>query len=521
LIAALAIAVSTSVLAGCSSTGEAAAAPSRLTVGLSSTVDCLDPHQTPDTPPLHVARQFVDSLTDQDPETGRLTPWLATAWTANANATVFTFTLRKGATFSDGTAVDAAAVVANLKDVVALGAKSPLGAGYLRDFAGATASGTGTVTVRFAKPNAQFLQATSMVTLGLLSTKTLTLDSRRRCAGELIGSGPFVLKSIDENEQIKLARRDGYDWPGAQATHNGPAQLAELDFSIVPDASARHGSLVSAQLDVDTQVLQQDERSFDSGDLRLLSATRPGIVYTLLPNESRPALQDPAVRRAIGAGIDRAAFVPLLSKAERPATSALAATTPGYTDESSLLRYAPDEAKRLLDDAGWAVGHSGIRTKQGRPLALTLVYSATERYGTVYQLMAQQLKEIGVDLQLKPLDDATNNARQSAGDYDFVSWAVTRADPAILSSIYPVTSANPLRRTKADSLDAAIAAVGSVVDDARRTPLVKAAVRAILDEGHGIPLFEQAASVGLGRGVQGVRLDASSRPIFYDAEETR
>ncbi|MFF0341724.1 ABC transporter substrate-binding protein [Kribbella sp. NPDC004875] len=509
------------LLAGCSSTGNAAEAQSRLTVGLSSTVDCLDPHQTPNTPPLHVARQFVDSLTDQDPASGRLTPWLATSWTANSDATVFTFTLRERATFSDGTAVDAAAVVANLKDVAALGAKSPLGAGYLRDFAGATATGANRVTVRFAKPNAQFLQATSMVTLGLLSTRTLSLDSKRRCAGELVGSGPFVLKSVDENEEIKLVRRDGYDWAGAQAKHMGPAHLAELDFSIVPDASARHGSLASGQLDVDTQVLQQDERSFGTGGSSLLSATRPGIVYTLLPNESRLVLQDPAVRRAIAAGIDRSAFAPLLSKAERAATSALASTTPGYTDQSSLLRYAPDEAKRLLDSAGWSGGPGGIRTKQGRPLALTLVYSATERYGTVYQLMAQQLREIGVDLQLKPLDDATNNARQAAGDYDFVSWSVTRADPTILASIYPVASADPLRRTKADVLDTSIAAIGSVVDDARRTPLVTAAVRAILDGAHGIPLFEQAASVGLGRGVNGVRFDASSRPIFYDAEAAR
>lgn len=514
------VAVATSALAGCSSGSSSSSSSDTLTVGLSAEVECVDPHQTPATPPLHVARQVVDNLTDQDPESGEIVPWLATSWTVNDDATEFTFKLRDGASFSDGAPVDAAAVVANLEDVVALGAKSPIGSGYLKDFTAAEAVDASTVRVTFAEPSAQFLQATSMVTLGLLSPDNLALDSRRRCAGELVGSGPFVLDEVSANREITLDRRDDYDWASSLAAHDGPARTSRVVFSVVPDAGARHGSLESGQIDVDTQVLQQDEPGF-GGDTQLLSGTRPGIVYTLLPNESRATLQDPEVRLAIGEGIDRTAFAPLLSKGEAPATNVLASTTPGWTDLSNRLEHDPRAAEARLEAAGWTAGSDGIRRKDGKPLTLSLVYAASERYGTIYQLMAQQLTEIGVDLQLQPLDDATNSARQSAGDYDFVSWAVTRADPTILSSVFPVESANPLKRTTPDDVDALIGETSSVVDGPSRVKAVDAAVDAILTPAHGIPLFEQASSVGLGRGVDGVRLDASSRPILHDAEVTR
>ncbi|WP_039791035.1 ABC transporter substrate-binding protein [Amycolatopsis sp. ATCC 39116] len=503
------------VLTACGTGGAETGPAATLRAGLAAPIGCLDPHQTPQTPNLQVSRQFVDSLTDQDPRTGEIVPWLAESWTVDERATRFTFTLRDGVTFSDGTPLDAAAVVANLDDVAALGARSPLGATYLAGYAGATASGPRTVEVRFDTPSAQFLQATSMVTLGMLSPETLAETPEKRCAGTLTGSGPFVLDEVALNEEVRLTAREGYAWAGDLATHQGTPRVRTLVFAIVTDPSARHGSLVSGQLDADLQVLQQDEASFSGNGVqgpRLLTGTRPGVVYTLLPNESRPALRDPAVRRAVGLALDRAEFAPLLSAGERPATDVLASTTPGYADRSRDLAFDRREAVRLLDAAGLRPGADGVRA------SFTLVYSATERYGAVYQLMAQQLAEVGIELRVTPLDDATNSARQSAGDYDFVSWAVTRGDPAVLASLYPVASANPLRRTAPDELDAAIAAIATVLAPGERARAVDTAAKAILAGGHGIPLFEQASSIGLAPRVSGVRLDGSGRPIFSDAE---
>ncbi|MFB9677018.1 ABC transporter substrate-binding protein [Streptosporangium vulgare] len=506
------------LLAACATADAERPAKDSLTVGLAAPVSCLDPHQTPQTSNLQVSRQLVDSLTDQDPRTGEIVPWLATSWKVDKQAKRFTFTLRDGATFSDGAPLDAAAVVANLDDVSKLGARSPLGSGYLAGYEGASAPDAKTVEVRFRTSSAQFLQATSTATLGMLSPVTLGKTPEQRCAGALAGSGPFVLGQVALNEEVRLFSRTGYAWASRLAAHRGAPRVRALTFAIVTDPSARHGSLFSGQLDADLQVLQQDQRSFGGHGPRLLSATRPGIVFTLLPNESRPALGDPAVRRTISAALDRSRFAPLLAAGERPATDVLASTTPGHADRSADLAFAPDEAARLADAAGWRRGPDGVRAKGSQRLSFDLVYSANEPYGSVYQLMAQQLAEAGIELRPTPLDDATNSARQGSGDYDFVSWAVTRGDPSVLASVYPVESANPLRRTRPDKVDSTIGRIATVLDPAERGDAVEAAAKAILSGGHGIPLFEQASSVGLAERVTGVRLDASGRPIFQDAE---
>ncbi|NJA57654.1 ABC transporter substrate-binding protein, partial [Streptomyces sp. NEAU-H3] len=101
-----------------------------LRIGLDYDPVCLDPQQSALGQSLDVGRQLVDSLTDQDPRDGKAVPWLATRWKADHEATRFTFTLRAGATFSDGTPVDARAVKANFDAVHELGAAASRGAVY-------------------------------------------------------------------------------------------------------------------------------------------------------------------------------------------------------------------------------------------------------------------------------------------------------------------------------------------------------------------------------------------------------
>src|SRR6478752_6207667 len=133
---------------------------------------------------LYVTRQIVDSLLWQDPADGSLKPWLATKWTANADQTEFTFTLRDGVTFSDGTPFTAASVKANFDDSVAAGAKSSA-AGSLVGYKGTTVVDDHTVTVAFP-------HATSSVALGFLADSSLAVPFDDRASGKgVIGTGPF------------------------------------------------------------------------------------------------------------------------------------------------------------------------------------------------------------------------------------------------------------------------------------------------------------------------------------------
>ena len=103
--AAAVLATALTACGGGSSSSSADAGPPQpggtLRYGLSQAPTCADPAQSGTNQTIYVARQVVDSLTDQDPETGELKPWLAESWDTDADASSFTFHLKEGVTFSD------------------------------------------------------------------------------------------------------------------------------------------------------------------------------------------------------------------------------------------------------------------------------------------------------------------------------------------------------------------------------------------------------------------------------------
>ena len=128
-----------------------------------------------------MVRQVVDSLTDQDPDSGEIEPWLADRWEVSPDAKSSTFHLKDGATFSDGTPVDAAAVKGTFDSIVTTvgAAKAPLAGSYLTGYQGTTVVDPLTARVDFAAPNAQFLQASSTAQLGIQApVTTADLPSR-------------------------------------------------------------------------------------------------------------------------------------------------------------------------------------------------------------------------------------------------------------------------------------------------------------------------------------------------------
>lgn len=487
-----------------------------LTFALAIDPTCLDPQQYGLNASLNVGRQLVDSLTDQDPATGEIKPWLAQSWEVNPEATSFTFRLRPGATFSDGSPVDAAAVKANLDGVVALGAKAAIASGYLAGHRATTVLDPGTVRVEFAAPSAQFLQATSTVSLGLLSTATLVRSAEERCLGALVGSGPFVLGSYKQNQSVEITRRAGYTWGSSLWRKQGEAYLDKVVYKIIPESGVRAGALESGQVDGISDIQPQDEPRFAAG-YHVPTRPNPGFVFALQPNASRPILADAKVRQAVQKGIDRPELTTtVLSPKYRPATSVLAAVTPGYTDFSAALGYDPAGAKRLLDEAGWVSGADGIRVKDGRRLSLDVIFApAFNASQSVLELVQQQLRKIGVDLRLRKLAAGDQNVAVNSGDFDFTYYNLTRSDPDVLRVLFSTHGGNR-GRLPAGPQDAALDQQAQLVDQAARFRQVTEAQRQLIDLGYAVPLFELAQVHGFTGKVQDVVLDASSRLNFHD-----
>ena len=437
----IAASVTTACTTGSGSGGSTAGDPvdgGTLKVALGPGITCLDPQQTISLDARSVGRAVADSLLDLDPKTGELKPWLATAYEVNADATVFTFDLKEGVTFSDGTPFDATVVKKNLdyvKDV--LKGKAARGSGYLRHYTSTTVLSPAKVEVRFSKPSIQFLTGAATPALAMTSASSVQLSAAERCSGEYIGTGPFVLETDEPNQHITLTKRKGYTSWSSLAQHDGDAYLDKVEFRIMPVPSLRAGSLNSGQVDVATALAAQDLPGLEAAGRTTISQTQPGIPVSFMVNSTRPNLQDPAVRRALSLSMDRKTVVStLLGDTASVAKGPLTESVVGFEDLSSELTFDPDGASKSLDEAGWLPGDDGVRMKDGERLSVSIIYTSDigEFYTSFLQAFQQDWKKLGIEVKLSNITLASLADAFLSHDYDMWVGSVTEVDPDVLAN---------------------------------------------------------------------------------------
>jgi peptide/nickel transport system substrate-binding protein len=485
-----------------------------LTFAITVDAHCIDPQQVGNNDAIAVARQTVASLTAQDPETGEIVPWLAESWEVSEDASSYTFQLRDDAVYADGTPVDAESVKTNFDTIVALGATASLGSQYLVGYEGTTVVDPRTVRVDFAAPSAQFLQASSTFSLGLLSPASATLTPEQRCAGDYVGSGPFAVESYTLDQEVVLSKVDGYAWGPEVNDHTGEAYLDTITFQVIPEASVRAGSLQSGQIDATAAINPVDQAQFDGNGFWLEQRANPGVAYQLFPNESSPLASDEAVRVAISKGIDRQQIVDtVLTERDQAASGVLSHSTPLFESLADDLAYDPEGAEQVLDDAGWEVGDDGIREKDGQRLSTTVTFWQDP---APLELVQQQLRQIGVDLQLQHVEIAESAAIKADGDFDFDYYNLTRSDPDVLRTVFSANARNINKRAP-EEVDDLLDRSAAATDPAEREQLITEASRLLIEHGHAIPVYELSTTIAAADHVHGLTFEGSSRLDFYDA----
>lgn len=533
-------ALATVALAACSGGNAPAqnnAGPGGATSGGSATfaVDTpfitFDPNVAAAAQDARVMRQIYDSLVALDANRQPV-GWLAKSWKVSGDGKTYTFKVRNDVTFQDGSKFDAAAVCFNLDRIVDPKSASIYAISLVGPYDSCKATDATTAVVKLKTPYAPFIYNLSSPFLGMVSPKSAKEMSLADFAQHPVGSGPFKFSSYTPNDRIVLVKNPGYKWGPSTAKHTGPAHLDKLTFQIIPDATVRVGSLRNGSVQAVGNVPENQAAVIKKDpSLTFYAQAQSGSPFQLNFNTSHAPLNDPAVRRAIRQGMDigsavKALYFGVYQRAWGP----LSPTTSGY-DKSlqNSFSYDPAAAKKALDDLGWKVGAGGVREKNGKQLSLTYIESAPnrEKRQDIAQFMKDNLKAIGVKVNVVLQQSAPLQTTLQKGDYDIAGLSLVSVDPNVLYSLYspqfiPKPGHSGFNFTHVDDkqLSADILKAQQEGDPSARNQLYAQIQQKIVDQALSVAVYVPTYTVAI-NGITGLRFDAEGYPVLYDVSVTK
>lgn len=473
--------------------------------------------------------QIADRLVNQNSETFEIEPWLAESWAYNDDRTVLTLVLRDDVTFSDGTPLDAAAVVANLE---LYGNGDPerglTTSESLDGYDYSTAIDDDTVEIHLERPVRSFLQGLSAVNSGIYAPSSLELESF--AVGDLenvIGTGPFYVDSEEVGENVVVKAREDYDWAPASWEHQGRAYLDQITWVFTPEDSVRVGALLAGQAEAIRAVEAQDEqRVRESDNAEVLAPLGYGLVSQLQFRISNHILRDHDVREALVRATDVQELHDTIVTDSFPlATSLFIEDTGIARDLTDTFAFDPERAAALLDEAGWELGADGYRYSGGERLTFTAAeIAAVSRSIETLTLLAEQWKKLGIELLILPADDADYAA--AVADPERVQIRQTsayRADPDVIAAQFAVTGGrNALLNTDPKTkelldpeLEERLDAVLSAETEEAAVEAAQAAEDYVLEQSYVVPLWGPPLVQGTSTHLKGWTFGTTARPIFH------
>ncbi|CAI0729768.1 TIGR04028 family ABC transporter substrate-binding protein [Serratia quinivorans] len=478
-----------------------------------------------------ILNQITDKLTYQNPQTLEIEPWIAESWSSNADKTEYTFKLRPGVTFSDGTPLDANAVAKNF-DTYGLGNKEkrlPVSE-VINNYDHSEVIDPLTVKFYFKHSSPGFLQGTATIGSGLVSLGTLNRSyDELGDARHIIGSGPFVVSGETLGREVSLSVRKDYHWGPTKLAQQGRANLDVIKVIVTGEDSVRIGALQAGQADFIRQIQAYDEKQTQEQGFTIYAAPTRGVNDSVAFRPDNPLVSDLRVRQALLHATDSKQIVDTLFSVNYPqAKSVIASSAAGFVDLSAKLKFDPQLANRLLDEAGWKKGSDGLREKDGKKLLLNIYESLPQPQNkAVLQLVSQQWGKVGARLNILA-GDAGSRVADNLDPQKTPAAVVEvgRADPDVIKSQFYPTNRDALLQQGGsgknshfsdDKLNALLLGIASEVDTQKRLQIAGEAQNYLLDQAYVIPFFEEPQVFAGAPYLKGVSFEAVGRPSFYGA----
>ena len=328
---------------------------------------------------------------------GAVQPLLAEDWSSDPDGKSYTFVLRKGVVFQDGTPFDAEAVKFSFERARAEGSTNKAKKGVFDNISSISTPKPDLVILTLSNPD-----ATLAFRLGENTAVILSPKSAAGTATQPVGTGPFKLDSWQKGSAVTLLRWDGY-------RDRANIKLRRVTFRFINDNAAQVAALLAGDIDGMPRFGAVQNLSQFQGDKRFTveigSTAGKGI---LAINNKKAPLNDVRVRRAISHAIDRKAFIDgVLEGLAKPIGSHAAPTDVGYVDLTGLYPYNPDKARALLKEAGVAA-----------PLNLTLTLPPPSYARKGGEVVAAMLAKVGINAKIENVEWAQWLAGPFKGNFD-------------------------------------------------------------------------------------------------------
>jgi hypothetical protein len=443
---------------------------------------------------------------------------LAESWTISEDGKIYTFKIRDGVTFSDGTVCDANAILANFNAIIENKDRHTW-LEMMNLLVGVSAPDDHTFVIELSEAYYPMLTELGCIRpFAMISPNYMIDGSTKDGVSGYIGTGPYVLTDFETDQYAVFERNENY-W-------GEKPEIERITVKVIPDNQTRIMALESGEIDLifGKNMLDADAISqYVDSDKFEVALSNPTSTRHIVLNTTNEILSDTAVRQALQHATNRTAISEgIFYGLEQPADTLYAATVPYCDVELTPYEYSTETASSMLDEAGWIMGSSGIREKGGKKLELDLLYnsdSVTEK--TISEYLQSEYLKLGISLNIHGEEEQSYRDNMKAGNFDMVfniCWGMPydpqSSQAAMRAPVYGDFAAQQGLADKKE-IDQAITDILTTTDEEERQELYRFVLTRLHEDAVYIPLTFECNKALYTKNLQGVHFGTDQYDVPF------
>ncbi len=454
------------------------------------------------------------ALFQWDPETNSMVDNVCTDWQVSEDGKTATFTVPEGMYYSTGEQVEPEDVVASIQHGLDV---SPYSDGYSNIESMDVDGRQVTLHLSEFRSDMQYYFCAGFVTV-------IDKDELDTMTNEELmwGCHPYGMYALAEDgyvsgSEVKLVKNEGFSCSNPLVENQGAGHFENVSVRFNVEEFTQTEDLKAGNVDLIMSISEAQKIDLEGDDTIVLAdTTYPNIDYFEMNTDS-PIFSDINVRTALALSIDREALVDVVDGMIAPAYSMITESMQNYNADTAEwfkanLANDKERAMELLEESGWVDSDGdGIREKDGETLTFTW-YAWTDST-TIPEAMAEQLREVGFDMQIETLDWNYVYESINADDYDagieWLSWA----EPMLIfnACYYDLNAPGNTDQYYAD-----VEAAATTIDTDARTELVGDLQMHLFENVNMIPMYSELSFTAMNADLQGFNVLADGTAPLND-----